>query len=274
MPVISLEEYEFLLSRLNDLHDVEFVHERTGYPFEMLLNILAKKITRNTLRNYYVVKKKSKILKQRWLLGESITFIAKKENFPPVLIASFIMSELGYSKRKIKEFIRNPELVEDKRLRLELEKAVQEDFVYSPASSEAQAKNGRRAEDFIAEWLDKNKVPYQTEVESREKGLSKTPDFLLKKKILIKGREVNWIESKSSFGDPYEVRRNSRLQLSYYVKMFGPGAVVYWYGYVEGLKPRGFILLTKEDLKQKDLIKKISLTRRQAHKPRRSKKAR
>src|SRR2546422_992012 len=49
-------------------------------------------------------------------------------------------------------------------------------------------------------------------------------------------RKQYWIESKATFGYPYEIRRHLCKQLQPYSDMFGDGAVVYWFGHVDDQK--------------------------------------
>src|SRR3989442_14074805 len=49
----------------------------------------------------------------------------------------------------------------------------------------------------------------------------------------MNGSRKYWIESKATFGDPYEIRRHLRKQLQPYSDLFGDGAVVYWFGHVD-----------------------------------------
>jgi len=48
---------------------------------------------------------------------------------------------------------------------------------------------------------------------------------------------VSWIESKANFGDVVEMKKNISKQLLPYVKLFGKGIVVYWFGYVTDVEP-------------------------------------
>src|SRR5439155_559651 len=77
-------------------------------------------------------------------------------------------------------------------------------------------------------WLDARSLQYETEKDLRAK-YDKTPDILLHKPIEMNGSRKYWIESKATFGDPYEIRRHLRKQLQPYSDMFGDGAVVYWF---------------------------------------------
>src|SRR5437667_192861 len=78
-------------------------------------------------------------------------------------------------------------------------------------------------------------LQYETEKDLRAK-YDKTPDILLHKPIEMNGSRKYWIESKATFGDPYEIRRHLRKQLQPYSDMFGDGAVVYWFGHVDDQK--------------------------------------
>ncbi|HEV2428246.1 MAG TPA: TPD domain-containing protein, partial [Thermoplasmata archaeon] len=57
------------------------------------------------------------------------------------------------------------------------------------------------------------------------------------------GQKIAWIESKANFGDDVELKKNLRRQLGPYTELFGEGAVVYWYGYVDNAdSPPGILL--------------------------------
>jgi hypothetical protein len=250
MVLMLSDEFYFIYKRLNSPKDAEMLHDRMDLPFDMLFNVLAKKITRDTTRNFYKIKANSAHYLKEWKKGESFAKIAKRENFPAVLMATFILEKAGVSKKRIKEMVKNPEVSTDKRVERELKEAEEEDFVYSPKSSEHQQKNGKRSEGGIKEWLDERGIKYMTEYENRElEHHRRTPDFLLEKPLLWNGKKLNWIESKASFGDEAEIKRDYKKQLSDYVKFFGYGAVVYWYGYVVDHGFDEIMVLTKEDFR-------------------------
>jgi hypothetical protein len=206
-----------------------------GYPKDMLYNILGKKIVRSTLRLFYVIKRKEAQLLKRWLFGESFVQIAESIGFSPILTATFILVRNGMTKKRLREVLKNPECAGDARICREIREAMAADFVYSPASHQMQEKNGRKAEDRIKEWLDRNHIKYRRQQELVGKHV-KTPDFLLDRPLELEGRTVRWIESKSSFGDKKEMMRDYRKQLEPYLQLFGPGAVVYAYGFLEDVE--------------------------------------
>jgi hypothetical protein len=118
----------------------------------------------------------------------------------------------------------------------------EEDMIYSPRGAQIQTDRGIWGEKQLQEWLNKRELKYRTEVELRATH-KKTPDCLLDKPIQIDGMKIHWIESKASFGDDIELRKNARRQLKPYTEMFGTGAVVYWFGFLEGVEPPEGVML-------------------------------
>jgi Protein of unknown function TPD sequence-motif len=55
-------------------------------------------------------------------------------------------------------------------------------------------------------------------------------------RVLAPPRIIHWIDSKAMFGDPLTHRDNLENQLQGYVNRFGPGLVIYWFGYVEEIR--------------------------------------
>jgi len=230
-------EYEFLVQRLGSEKDIDSLHKKAGYSKDMLYNILAKKIVRNTLKKFYPIQHKLEFYYRRWLRGESFVKIANELEFSPILFASFILiKKKGIGRKQFNEALRDTKLIRDPRVKKEIEECIKEDFVYSPWAYDIQKKNGEEGERKGAEWLDKKKIPYLTEKDNKEMNHHhKTPDFLFEHPQDINGFKANWIESKSMFGDDREVKRQFNKQLGPYLKYFGPGIVVYWYGFIDDI---------------------------------------
>ena len=139
-------------------------------------------------------------------------------------------------KEKVKEMMKDVRLIEDKELREQVSKAICEDKFYSPFVEKVKANEGVEYELLLQGKLKKFGIKFHKEQNLREMGLSKTPDIKLKLPIVINGQVINWIESKASFGDHYTHQQYLRSQFWGYFDRFGPGAVIYWFGFVKHLQ--------------------------------------
>ena len=228
-------KYNRLLSRLNGKDDIKKVAREEKLDPEFLKVILSQKIVRNTKRNYYEVKKKAPQLLGEWIHGKRFTELAHKEGFPPVLTASLMLQHTGITKKQFKNYIANPSAIDDLRLRKELKEAVEDELIYSPEGTAAQHGRGKDVEWMVKKYLDRQRIGYTTEYDAKKGEYTKTPDFKLENPMRVKGVWINWIECKGSFADEHEYKRDFGKQLSHYLKLFGPGMVIYWYGYINDM---------------------------------------
>ena len=146
--------------------------------------------------------------------------------------------------------MKNTNLVKkNKRLKDELDEILGRDELYTYRSHDKQSAEGNRREARIAEWLDKKEIEYFTEKDLRAGTVEgKTPDFLLQEPMNWHGDTYNWIESKASFGDEYIHRKNHGKQVSKYVELYGQGMLVYWYGYLDVLKSKGYTIVDRREM--------------------------
>ncbi len=249
---MDINEYNKLWDGLNSPQDIGRL-AKEGYSKELLLVLYTEKHVRNIKRNYYHVAARGRRLLEEWKQGKSFGHLAEKNGFSPVLMASLVLREHGMTKREVREALKDYNIVRDMRIRKELEEAEAQDLVYSKRGYEIQRKRGIEGEAGIAEWLKKNNISYRTENDLKGEG-KKTVDFLLDRPIMIdhegERKKVCWIESKGSFGDLKKIRRDYNAQLKPYTEIWGPGIVVYWFGYLDGmdlwLRARDVIPVEKE----------------------------
>ena len=231
---MNYELYKEIYDNLNTVEDIDALVKKFNIEKEVFLAILSQKIIRNTKKNYYRLEKKKDTLKMRWQNGDSIIKLSEEYNFSPVLMASFILKDT-LSHKKFKEYLKNPDSIEDERVREEIKEVTEKDIVYSPKYIILQRENGIRCEEEIKNWLLKRKIKFITEKDARVENFSKTPDFLLMTPFTVGNFEARWIESKAGFGDLIQFRVNFRDQLRAYVRIFGSGIIVYWAGHLDML---------------------------------------
>ncbi|MCX6695665.1 MAG: TPD domain-containing protein, partial [Candidatus Altiarchaeota archaeon] len=207
-----------------------------------------QKIIRDTKRRYYHVKTAAPKLAREWGDGATLSALARKANFPPVLTASMILEHMNVTKNTFREYIQDPSRVPNPRLKTELVKALAEDLVYSPEGTTLMWERGKDVERRVKQWLNENRIKYITEYDAKKSQHIKTPDFRLESPVKMYGKWVNWIECKASFGDDVEARRDYFKQLVHYVDLFGQGIVVYWYGFLEGALKDSHIIITDKRL--------------------------
>jgi hypothetical protein len=234
--------YQRLYDALVTYGDVHRIAHAEHWNEELLFVIHTHRVTRDATRRFYVVKRQLPRLVSQWKHGRSILDIAQEWKFPPVLMGQQMLGELGIPRKKVWQAFLHPETAPDARLRKEVDELLANDLIYSPHGMELQRERGRKGEARMHTWLDKHGIGYRTEVDLRGK-YAKTPDALLDEPIIFYGQKLTWIESKANFGDDVELRKNLKRQLAPYTQIFGEGAVVYWYGYVDGAEsPPGILL--------------------------------
>ncbi len=236
------ETYRQYYDRLAAVEDVPRLAAQDGIDPELLLIIHTQRVSRDATRRFYVVKRQMPRLVGQWRHGRRILEIAREFEFPPVLMGQLMLRELQLPRKAVWGCFLDPASAPTPRLQSEVRELLQHDRVYSPEGMELQRDRGRRGEARLYAWLEKHGIPYKTEKDLRGK-FPKTPDALLEQPIIFYGQRLTWIESKANFGDDIELRKNLRRQLAPYTELFGEGAVVYWYGFVEGAEsPPGVLL--------------------------------
>jgi hypothetical protein len=245
-------EYKRLYDLLNNQDDIEKVAKETGLEKELILVLYTQKTVRKATKRFYKVKNRAKSLLKKWNEGRAFLSLARELGFPPILTAYLILLENDITRKRFWEYVKNPEKIKDNRLRKEIADIVAHDIVYSPEGNEMQYERGKRGEQRLCEWLDKQNLKYRTEDQIKGE-YSKTPDALLTKPLKTNGMSIHWIESKASFGDEVEIRRNTKRQLKAYTEMFGSGMVVYWFGFIEDVHSPKNVLIVDDEFFKKDL---------------------
>jgi len=236
---MNQEEYRKISNKLNRVPDIARVAAEAGIGEELAFIIYTQRVTRDATSRFYVVKNQIQRMAAQYDRGVSLVELAERTCFPPVLLAYLLFLHKGMPRKLFWKDVRCPQGIRDNRLRKEIMDAIGADIIYSPRGEEIQRERGYLGERKLFEWLDRRGISYMTERDLKKlKGqYTKTPDVLFMRPQVIGGRKLSWIESKANFGDVLEIRRNLRKQLIPYVKLFGHGIVVYWFGFVSDIEP-------------------------------------
>lgn len=147
----------------------------------------------------------------------------------------------------------------DDRLKQEILRCEAEDTDYAPFADRIRQMAGLEFEYKLQRELRGLGVLFQHEVDLRVSGFHKTPDVLLplplglaawklqSSSLPINSQEqepsftkqdqssrahiIRWIDSKAMFGDFHTHTVGNKEQLQGYVNRFGPGMVIYWFGF-------------------------------------------
>lgn len=184
---------------------------------------LCQRLVEQAKKNHWKLKK--------FPLRGDVLILSEKLELPPTMIARAILAKQGFKRTEINKAL-SAMIRLDPRLQGLVEIANANDPVFSPKGIEYSKWRGEEGERILSLWLDHLDVEYERDL---GRGI---PDFLLKKRIILQGEEINWIESKASFGDPKN-RRSDEAQFRRFDK-YGPGVVIYWFG-LEGLSKRRII---------------------------------
>ncbi|MFW3147331.1 MAG: C15orf41 family protein [Thermoplasmatota archaeon] len=245
--ILDETEYREIYAKLDHYSDIEKLWRRDRkFSREFYLVIYTQRTIREVTSRFQRIKSRSEELVRRWKRGASLMEISKELDFSPVMTAFIILTSQEYGRKSFRKMINDPRSVRDPRLKRELIEVRDNDPIYSPEGNLVQRTRGIQGEDTIKHWLDEREIEYAREEDLREQG-GKTPDFLLKKPIFYRGEQVNWIESKASFGDMKEVKKNLKSQLRAYAELFGAGMVIYWFGTVSDLPVEDGIIIETGD---------------------------
>lgn len=248
--ILDDSTYKEIYSELRSYEDIERLAKKFNYFDEdLFLVIYTQKLVREVTARFYRVKSKADKLEREWKSGKSFLQISREQNFPPVMTAFVILTNNRMGRKTFRKLLRNQNKIKDRRLAKEIEEIKRFDHIYSPRGYEIQRERGEWGEKRIKKWLDERGIKYKREDDLRKRG-GKTPDFLLEKPIYFRGEKVVWIESKATFADDKEFKKNLTKQLSSYMEIFGPGMVIYWFGMVDTIPTiDGVIVETEEVLR-------------------------
>lgn len=183
-----------------------------------------------------------------------IVRIAQQENLSPAMVARIVMEKYTLeedanatvSKADISKLLKDTSLVGNCDLAYEIYLCALYDDRNGLISDAFSTSIGYEYEIKLQLLLEERNIAYQTEDDLKLRGYDKTPDIKLEIPIAVDGFIVNWIESKARFGTPEIHKTHVHKQFLSYWNRFGPGLVIYWFGFVDEvvqLSEKKFIVL-------------------------------
>lgn len=170
----------------------------------------------------------------------------------PALMARLVLdrflqdSEGGMSSKTVlSSMLKEPSLIPDQSLANNVYQCTINDCCYGPLVDCIKHAIGQEHEVLLRDKLKERNLSFLDENHLRTMGYDKTPDIILEVPIAVEGHIVHWIESKASFGDDHSHQTYLNEQFWSYWNRFGPGLVIYWYGFIGELdcqRSRGIML--------------------------------
>ena len=167
--------------------------------------------------------------------------MAKEIRYSPVLLSKIILEQFMKSAAgetgsyELSGLLRNPFMIPDPTLASEVYLCRLRDDQYGSHSDAVKHCLGLEYEEKLKSRCRELGLSFKDEDALRATGYDKTPDVFLEVPIAVNGCAVNWIESKALFGDDEAHTTYLRKQLSCYWNRYGPGLVIYWFGYIDDL---------------------------------------
>lgn len=213
---------------------------------------------------------------KRYLAGETLAQIAHDIDLPACLLARLMLQTLlGLHKQTVGTVMKDPsgllradlnlprEAMESglvERLKTDILLAVDEDHVSSPYVNTVQRVMGLEYESLLCEKLVSLDIPFYPEDALRAEGLAKTPDVKLELPIAVDDHIVHWIDSKACFCDGHGYLREASAQFQGYVHRYGPGMVIYWFGFIKELQGEQPGVLLVDDFPSPSRITKLTVS--------------
>ena len=219
-----------------------------GINLDQALSLRSALLQQKTVYSHGRMKARGKALFRLYKDGVSVIDLSKRFDFPPMNIFRLILSEMKWSKSRIKETLRAPSKFSE-RERKEFEQAEAADRVSNVDQSETQEK-ADLFEEILADWFESQGVrlrrqPEMVKEQMEEHGRPvRTPDILFLDHVEINGSPVAWIDAKHFYGADVDFQRKKMSkQMDRYLEEWGSGAVVYRHGFSQNLFMAGCTLL-------------------------------
>lgn len=215
---------------------------------EQALSLRSALLQQKTVYGHGRLRSQGQTMLRLYKEGVSVVDLSTRFDFPPMNIFRIILTEMRWSKSKIKESLRQPSRLSE-RERTEFEAAEAADRVSNVDQGDSQER-ADLFEDILADWFEEQGVRLRRQpemVKEQKKDLGRpvrTPDLLFLDHVEINGKPVAWIDAKHFYGADVDFQRKKMAkQMARYIEEWGSGAVVYRHGFSQNLFMPGCTLL-------------------------------
>ncbi|XP_058831281.1 CDAN1-interacting nuclease 1 [Topomyia yanbarensis] len=248
MVILNYEQYSEIQQFIHKFRGLsidcnrKLVKEFPQHSPDMLGSILAREVRQRLKQSHAKISARAEDLladyARKSKATKSLDVLLKMAislRIPPLSLCRIILLKKYPSKAKsdITEMIRNPDLIQDSLLGANVGYCIYNENMEGPITDTIRRCIGEEYEMKLKKMARDAGLVFHDEGDLRRTGYDKTPDLKLAIPCLYKGRVVNWIESKASFGDMETHLSYVRDQLISYGNRFGSGIVIYWFGYLD-----------------------------------------
>ena len=224
----------------------------TKYPFSKLTNDDLKYLKKYNLNDDLIISLKNAYIKNGIIIRHShlkinmsliaeeysksnVLYLSKKYDATPINIIRITFKYRGMDNTKIRYLFNNPnEMNEYDRNQFLVAKQYD---IYGLVDENKQLNKSLLFEKKIEKILILNNIKFKTQEElvkeqQKEGKIHSTPDFLIKSNLIIDGKNINWIDAKNFYGayTPF-IKQSIKKQTEKYLKNYGPGCIVFNYGF-------------------------------------------
>mmetsp|Transcript_449 Transcript_449/g.801 ORF Transcript_449/g.801 Transcript_449/m.801 type:complete len:289 (-) Transcript_449:393-1259(-) len=253
-----------------DLDAIMRRHKNVRY--DTLLSIYSQECTRRVQTSIGRIRAEDSLasLERRFLAGESFAHMCHETKTPPCVLMRLMLARmLGLGKQVVSKCLKDPIHILQLncktlpvhqadhlklRLAMDVEMCTASDHVFAPYVDGLRSAVGLEFESVLEERLRAAGVSYRGEEALRAEGLAKTPDAKLDVPVAVRGRIVHWIDSKASFCDDWTFKTKGVDQFQGYVNRYGPGMVIYWFGFIQELNNHPDVLLVDDFPPMEDIV--------------------
>ncbi|MHA1786181.1 MAG: TPD domain-containing protein [Candidatus Helarchaeota archaeon] len=181
----------------------------------------------------FIQKQRENAIRNSWKLKnitlddkyKDLLTLSRQLRLPSLLIVRKLLLLENYTKKEINAAFEGKLKIDEHYMRL-IKIACKNDFINSPLANKRAKERGLEGELILREWL--NHLGLEYDIDPAD-GRESIPDIVLAEPMKLFGREIEWIESKCSYGSRFDLNKN-RKQFDYF-KTLGPGYIVFWFGY-------------------------------------------